>query len=145
MRWRTEEAEDTKHKSRQPHFNERQSLTELRVICTVAGEWLKPTRQPRGLIPIRRNLSRNVEIANVDIREIPHISLVSISSPPLCLFLCSLQSFVIPSFVHLSLPPVSVPLSSPRSYRALQGVVAKSDKQHTGETGTHVCVLQFVK
>jgi hypothetical protein len=31
------------------------------VICAIAGEWGKLTRQPRDLIPIRRNQSRKVE------------------------------------------------------------------------------------
>ena len=31
-------------------LNERESFTELTVICTRAGQWRKPNRQPRGLI-----------------------------------------------------------------------------------------------
>ena len=38
------------------------SSTELTVICAEAGEVGKPTRQLRGVIPIRRNQSRKLEI-----------------------------------------------------------------------------------
>ena len=51
-------------------FNERQSLTELTVIFAVAGEWVKPTCQPRGLIPIRRNLSTKDRNSGLDIHEL---------------------------------------------------------------------------
>lgn len=37
---------NSKHKSNSPH------LTELRVICATAGERMKPTDQPRGVIAI---------------------------------------------------------------------------------------------
>jgi hypothetical protein len=43
-------------------LNERQGLTELRVICTTAQEWGNPTTQPRGLIPRLLKQSRKVEI-----------------------------------------------------------------------------------
>ena len=36
-------------------------LTELSVICTIAGQSVKPTRQTRGLNPNRRKQSRKVE------------------------------------------------------------------------------------
>jgi hypothetical protein len=31
---------------------QRQNLTELTVVCEVAGEWGKPTGQPVGPIPV---------------------------------------------------------------------------------------------
>jgi len=42
-------------------YNERWSLTELRVIYTIAGEWGKPTCQLLGLILIYQNHSQKVE------------------------------------------------------------------------------------
>jgi len=41
----------------------RHSLTELRVICSVATGWGKQYHQPRGFIPIRRNQSQKVATA----------------------------------------------------------------------------------
>jgi hypothetical protein len=35
--------------------NERQSLTELRMVCGIAEEWGKLTHQPHGLILIQQN------------------------------------------------------------------------------------------
>lgn len=32
--------------------NERRNVTELRVICTIGGEWGKLVSQPPGLIPV---------------------------------------------------------------------------------------------
>jgi hypothetical protein len=34
---------------------ERQSLTELTVICTIASEWERPNRHPHGRVPVLRN------------------------------------------------------------------------------------------
>lgn len=42
-------------------FNERQSFSELRFICTIAGEWAKPTWQPCSFILIQWNQSCKVE------------------------------------------------------------------------------------
>ena len=42
-------------------FNNRQRLTELRVICTTAGRWGEPTHQPRCFIKIRHKQSRKDE------------------------------------------------------------------------------------
>jgi hypothetical protein len=43
-----------------PHsLNERQRLTELRVVCAMAGEWGKLTGQSRALIPICLNQHDN--------------------------------------------------------------------------------------
>jgi hypothetical protein len=39
----------------------RNNLSELRVICAVAGDWAKQSGQSCGRIPIRRNQSRKVE------------------------------------------------------------------------------------
>jgi len=42
-------------------LKDRLSLTVLRVICEIAGQWENPILQPRGHIPIRLNQSRKVE------------------------------------------------------------------------------------
>jgi len=42
-------------------LNERLGLTELKVICAIAGKWEKPILQPSGCIPIRLNQSRKVK------------------------------------------------------------------------------------
>lgn len=49
-------------------------MAELRVICAEAGEWGKPTRQLRGIIPIRRNQSRKLEIIilKLEVAELLH-------------------------------------------------------------------------
>ena len=44
-----------------PQSKEIQSLTELRVACTIAGDWGKLTGQPYSLTAICRSQSRNVE------------------------------------------------------------------------------------
>ena len=52
----------TFHKpQKQSSLNERHSLTELREICTVAGEMGRLIGQLCGFIPIRRNQSQKVE------------------------------------------------------------------------------------
>lgn len=82
------------------------SVTELRVICAIAGEWVKLTLQSRGLIPIRRKLSRKVEIPNTDIHELSESTAfqpVSIFARTLCVCICSLHSFLIPPFTIHSL------------------------------------------
>jgi len=43
-------------------YNERWSFTELRVLCTIAGEWAEPTSQLLGLILVYQNQSKKVEI-----------------------------------------------------------------------------------
>jgi len=47
--------------NRSTSLNERQSLTEQRVICAIAGVRGKLALQPRGLFPIRLQESRKVE------------------------------------------------------------------------------------
>jgi len=150
VHWGTVESQDTKHKSKQPHFNDRQSLTELRVICAIAGEWLKPIRQSRGLIPIRRNLSRKVEIANVDIRELSEYTAFQYflhflpSSLFIPLLLAVVPSFL-PSFVHHSLPQsrcLCHPLSRNEHYRGCRNI---GQAASGGVRDTHVRVLHFVK
>jgi nitrogen fixation protein len=50
-----------KARTQSTSLHERQGLNELGMICAIKEEWAKPTRQPRGLIPIRRNHSRKVQ------------------------------------------------------------------------------------
>ena len=51
------------HKSqKQSSLNERHSLTELRVICTIPGQLERLTVPPPGLSPLCRNKSRKVKI-----------------------------------------------------------------------------------
>jgi hypothetical protein len=46
-------------------FDERQSLSGLRVICAITRDCGKPTRQLRGLILNCRNQLRKVEVPNI--------------------------------------------------------------------------------
>jgi hypothetical protein len=43
------------------------------MICAIAGPWWPPTRQPRGVIPIRRNYSRIVGILELKFVYIPNV------------------------------------------------------------------------
>jgi hypothetical protein len=56
------------HKAKKA-VNKRHRPTELTVIYVTAGEWGVPTRQPCGLMPIRQNRSRKVEIPNVTVHK----------------------------------------------------------------------------
>ena len=103
-------------------FNERQSLTELTVILAVAGEWVKPTRQPRGLIPIRRNLStkdRNSGLRHPRTFRVYRI-LACIHFPPYAVFSFApwIRSSLLTSpfnlSVSISLNPTLVSRSVPR-------------------------------
>jgi len=54
-------------------LNERQSMTELRVICATAGKWGMPTSQVNGLIPKCKN-SEHQDYESVCIVQEPKIS-----------------------------------------------------------------------
>lgn len=60
----------TAHK-RSRSLNKTQSLRQLRVICAIAVKCVKPTRQRRNLIPIRRSndikIITKVKISNIEI------------------------------------------------------------------------------
>jgi hypothetical protein len=49
--------------------SEKQNRIALRVFCA-RGKWGKPTRQPRSIIPIRRNQLRKVEIPSTKIHKL---------------------------------------------------------------------------
>ena len=48
----------------------KQRSTELGVICTTAAEWGMQSGQPHGLITIRRNQSRKIEIMEIEVHEL---------------------------------------------------------------------------
>jgi len=53
------------YKISQPHLLERQSVTKLRLVCTVAREWQKLTHQLSSLIPRHWYRSHLVEITTL--------------------------------------------------------------------------------